>query len=93
MFALSELTTTVLTAGLALITAVVLAVLGTRQRLEVEYDIELRKRRIEAYQALWKILEPLAYYSPPSAVTYASSGCVPLPASCAPPWPRMSRRG
>jgi hypothetical protein len=71
MFALSELTTTVLTAGLALITAVVLAVLGTKQRLEVEYDIELRKRRIDAYQALWRIVEPLAYYSPPSAVTYA----------------------
>ena len=50
MFALGELTTTVLTAGLALITAVVLAVLGTKQRLEVEYDIELRKRRIDAYQ-------------------------------------------
>ena len=48
-----------------------MCVLGSRQRLEVEYDIELRKHRIEAYQALWKILEPLAYYSPPSAVTYA----------------------
>ena len=68
---MSELVTTVLGAGLGLLTGVVLALLGSRQRLEVEYDIELRKHRIEAYQALWKILEPLAYFSPPSAVTYA----------------------
>ena len=68
---MSEFATTVLGAGLGLLTGVVLALLGSRQRLEVEYDIELRKHRIEAYQALWKILEPLAYYSPPSAVTYA----------------------
>ena len=68
---MSEFVTTVLGAGLGLLTGVVLALLGSRQRLEVEYDIELRKHRIEAYQALWKILEPLAYYSPPSAVTYA----------------------
>ena len=68
---MSELVTTLLGAGLGLLTGVVLALVGSRQRLEVEYDIELRKHRIEAYQALWKILEPLAYYSPPSAVTYA----------------------
>jgi hypothetical protein len=68
---MSEFVTTVLGAGLGLLTGVVLALLGSRQRLEVEYDIELRKHRIEAYQALWKILEPMAYYSPPSAVTYA----------------------
>jgi hypothetical protein len=68
---MSEFATTVVGAGLGLLTGVVLALLGSRQRLEVEYDIELRKHRIEAYQALWKILEPLAYYSPPSAVTYA----------------------
>jgi hypothetical protein len=68
---MSELVTTVLGAGLGLFTGAVLALLASRQRLEVEYDIELRKHRIEAYQALWKILEPLAYYSPPSAVTYA----------------------
>jgi hypothetical protein len=68
---MSELVTTVLGAGLGLLTGAVLAMLASRQRLEVEYDIELRKHRIEAYQALWKILEPLAYYSPPLGVTYA----------------------
>jgi hypothetical protein len=67
----SELAKIVLTAGAGLLTGALLAVLGTRQRLEVEYDIELRRQRIEAYQALWKILEPLAYYAPPSAVTYS----------------------
>jgi hypothetical protein len=69
--AMSELVTTVLGAGLGLFTGAVLAVIASRKRLEVEYDIALRKDRIEAYQALWKILEPLAYYSPQSAVTYA----------------------
>ena len=68
---MSEFVTTVLGAGLGLLTGAVLALLASRQRLEVEYDIELRKHRIEAYQALWKILEPLAYFSPPSAVSYA----------------------
>jgi hypothetical protein len=69
--AMSEPVTTVLGAALGLVTGALLALLASRQRLEVEYDIELRKHRIRAYQALWKILEPLAYYSPPSAVTYA----------------------
>ena len=68
---MSEPVTTVLGAVLGLATGALLALLASRKRLEVEYDIELRKHRIEAYQALWKILEPLAYYSPPSAVTYA----------------------
>jgi len=67
---MSEFVTTVLGAGLGLLTGAVLALLASRQRLEVEYDIQLRNHRIEAYQALWKILEPLAYYVPPSAVTH-----------------------
>jgi hypothetical protein len=50
--AMSELVTTVLGAGLGLITGALLALLASRQRLEVEYDIALRKHRIEAYQAL-----------------------------------------
>jgi hypothetical protein len=62
--------TTVLGAGLGLLTGAVLALLASRQRPEVEYDIQLRNHRIEAYQALWKTLEPLAYYAPPSAVTH-----------------------
>jgi hypothetical protein len=68
---MSELITTALGAGLGLVSGVVLALVGSRKRLETEYDIALRKYRIEAYQELWRILEPLAYFSPPSAVTYA----------------------
>src|SRR5215208_4144764 len=68
---MSEVLISVVGAGLALVSGAFLALLGSRKRLEVEYDIELRGRRIEAYQALWKTLQPLAYYSPPEAVTYA----------------------
>jgi hypothetical protein len=68
---MSELLTSVVGAGLALVSGAFLALLGSRKRLEVEYDISLRQHRIEAYQPLWKILQPLAYYSPPGTVTYA----------------------
>jgi hypothetical protein len=68
---MGEVLTSLTTAALGLATGAILAILGSRQRLEVEYDIELRNHRIEAYQALWKILQPLAYYSPPETVTYA----------------------
>jgi hypothetical protein len=44
----------------------------TRKDLESQYDIDLRKLRIEAYSALWKELEPLAYYSPSSPLTYGA---------------------
>jgi hypothetical protein len=44
----------------------------TRKDLESQYDIDLRKLRIEAYSVLWKDLEPLAYYSPSSPLTYGA---------------------
>jgi hypothetical protein len=66
----SEVVASVVAGGVALISGIALALYGSLKRLEVEYDIALRNHRIEAYQALWKILAPLAYYSPPSAVTY-----------------------
>jgi hypothetical protein len=71
--AMTEVATTVLGGVMGLVGGVVLSLLASRKRLEVEYDIELRKQRIEAYRALWKILEPLAYFSPASAVTYAAA--------------------
>src|SRR5512132_962002 len=43
----------------------------SRKELESLYDIELRRRRIDAYAELWKLLEPLAYWSPPGPVTFA----------------------
>jgi hypothetical protein len=44
----------------------------SRKELESLYDIELRRRRIYTYSELWKLLEPLADWSPPGPVTYGS---------------------
>jgi hypothetical protein len=41
-----------------------------RRNLETQYDIDLRKERIGAYQELWACFEPLAFYSPPAPVTF-----------------------
>lgn len=40
-----------------------------RLELTVEYDKELRKSRLEAYQKLWTIMKPLARYSPEKPLT------------------------
>lgn len=47
-------------------------IIRTRVRLDLiaEYDKELHTKRLEAYKELWKLLEPLAPYSPPAPVTY-----------------------
>ncbi len=48
----------------------------SRKELEATYDIELRRRRIDAYGDLWKLLEPLAYWAPARPVTYATLASV-----------------
>ena len=45
-------------------------VLKARRDLELEYDKNLRDKRLDAYKELWKLLQPLAKYSPPGTVTY-----------------------
>src|SRR5262245_64313805 len=40
-----------------------------RKDLEAEYDKDLRAKRRDAYAALWKLLQPLAKYSPPPPTT------------------------
>jgi hypothetical protein len=45
-----------------------------REELEAEYDKDLRAKRREAYAALWKVLQPLAKYSPPGPLTAESFG-------------------
>ena len=58
----------------------VLGVIGTylgvswkvKRDLEAEYDSDLRKARLAVYQVLWKELEPLAKFSRPAPVTYAT---------------------
>lgn len=42
----------------------ILTYVGTRRKLSLDYDADLRKRRIKAYQDLWKRLEPLSKYVP-----------------------------
>jgi hypothetical protein len=60
--------TTVLISVLTLIGGAVvsgaLTYLGTRRKLALDYDADLRERRISAYQDLWKRLEPLSKYVP-----------------------------
>lgn len=46
----------------------------SRKELESLYDIELRRRRIDTYAELWKLLEPLADWSPPGPLTYGRIG-------------------
>jgi hypothetical protein len=53
------------TGAVGLIAGVVGTAYKSRKALESEYDIDLRKARIEVYKELWSALELLAKYSPP----------------------------
>ena len=65
---------TVLVAIISLLSGIVLTYVGAivkfRRDLQSKYDIDLRNKRIKAYKLLWQLLEPLAYYSPATLVTY-----------------------
>jgi hypothetical protein len=67
---LSELAAVLLAAFVGAISGVLTTTWKTRKDLEAQYDIDLRKRRMAAYGALWKELEPLADYAPPAELTY-----------------------
>jgi hypothetical protein len=62
--------TAIVVAAVAGLFGLVAGIAGTayksRKELEANYDIELRKKRIDVYQELWSDLEVLAKYSPPS---------------------------
>lgn len=45
-------------------------VLKAKRDLELEYDKNLRDKRLDAYKELWKLFQPMAKYSPPRTVTY-----------------------
>ena len=64
----------ILSAGVGALTGVVTTAWKSRKDLEAQYDIDLRKRRIEAYAELWKVLEQLAYHFGPGEVTNESAG-------------------
>lgn len=63
-----------ITGLIAGVVSAILTYFGTRSKIHLdlmaEYDKELHTSRLEAYQELWKLLEPLAPYSPPAPVTY-----------------------
>lgn len=54
----------------------VLTYLGSRSKLAMDYDADLRNRRIEAYSDLWSKLEPLAKYAPKE--TFSETDAVSL---------------
>jgi hypothetical protein len=58
-----------LTFVLGLVSAYLATKWKARKDLESDYDRDLRGSRIKAYLELWKLLEPLAKYSPPGPVT------------------------
>ena len=58
-----------LTFVLGLVSAYLATQWKARKDLEADYDRDLRATRITAYRELWKLLEPLAKYSPPGPIT------------------------
>lgn len=67
---MSEVVLLIVSALIGAVTGILTTSWKTRKDLESAYDIEVRKQRIEAYRALWELLQPLAYYSPPGPLTY-----------------------
>jgi hypothetical protein len=63
----------ILSAGVGALAGVLTTSWKSRKDLELEYDIDLRKRRIDAYAQLWKLLEPLADYFEPGPVTHGAA--------------------
>jgi hypothetical protein len=47
-----------------------IAQLKVVQELQIEYDKDLRIRRIHHYEKLWALMEPMAKYPPPDPITY-----------------------
>jgi hypothetical protein len=50
------------------VTGALTTLLQARKSLEAQYDIDLRKSRIDTYRQLWSSLQPLAYYGPRPAL-------------------------
>ena len=50
------------------VTGALTTLLQARKALEAQYDIDLRKSRIDTYRELWSALQPLAYYGPRPAL-------------------------
>jgi hypothetical protein len=73
---MSDAVQLVLSAAVGAVAGLLATYYKSRKDLESLYDIELRRKRIDAYGELWKLLEPLAYWSPPEPPTYRTLGSV-----------------
>lgn len=62
----------ILAAAVGALSGIVTTAWKTRKDLESQYDIDLRKHRIDVYKKLWKELQPLAYHSPQAPLTYGA---------------------
>lgn len=60
----------IIAARIGAVAGIFVASLQAHRQREAQYDIDLRKKRIPAYQKLWKCFEPFAYHSPPRPVTF-----------------------
>jgi hypothetical protein len=69
----TTLLVSLLTLTLGAFVSGIVTYVGTRRKLALDYDADLRKRRINAYAKLWTLLEPLAKYSSPSSPSSPSS--------------------
>ena len=67
----------IIPAPIGTVAGVFVASLQAHRQREAQYDIDLRKERIPAYQKLWKCLEPFAYYSLPGPVTVGKLRDIP----------------
>jgi hypothetical protein len=63
----TTLLVSLLTLTVGAIVSGIVTYVGTRRKLALDYDADLRKRRINAYAKLWTLLEPLAKYSSPAS--------------------------
>ena len=67
---MSEVVLLIVSALIGAVTGILTTSWKTRKDLESAYDIDLRKQRIKAYESLWGLLQPLAFYSSPGPLTY-----------------------
>ncbi|CAG0935930.1 hypothetical protein TFLX_04784 [Thermoflexales bacterium] len=68
--ALLSLLTGLISGAIAAVVTYFATLSKARLDLTIEYDKELRQKRLEAYRELWKKLKPLARYSPEQPPTY-----------------------
>lgn len=71
---MTEVVAILLAAFVGALSGILTTTWKTRKDLEAQYDIDLRKRRIEAYTSLWKELDVLADYAPPGDPTHEGMG-------------------